>query len=182
MEDCNIWPQFFTPPCVHALCHVMCGANLPWVGWPALPPDCGLSPERHALVSRHNASTRSSGTEAGSPEPALTAGQGGTSGAEPSHPVTSPPVTSPHSTASQPPDTWVYSPMISRTSVTPDTWAINSHYSVPLMFFNCYVTKVIDTLYIKTWIGFHPFISYSIITTDKWGKPGPQKWPNINKK
>lgn len=69
MVDCNIWPQFFTPPCTCALCHVMCSANLPWAGRPALPPDCRLSPEQHASVSRHDASTMSSRTEAGSLEP-----------------------------------------------------------------------------------------------------------------
>lgn len=128
----------------------------------------GLIPEQHALVSRHDASTVSSSTETGSLEqlPWLLDNEGQVEQSQ----VTQ----SPHSTMSQLPDTWVCLPMISRTSVTPDTWAINA-YPVPWCVFNCYVTKVTDTLYIKTQIGFHQFISCLIITTDKWGQTWAQK-------
>lgn len=126
MVDCNIWPQFFTPPCTRALCHVMCSANLPWAGRPALPPDCRLSPEQHTSVSRHNASTMSSRTEAGSLEPLpwLLDNKGQVEQSN----ITQ----SPHPIWQQDnPQTHGH---ISRTSVTLDTWAINTHCCVALMF------------------------------------------------
>ena len=146
------------------------------MGWPALPLDFGLSPEWHALVKQTWCKQRLHGfVHWGwlSRATAKTDGERETCSRakSPSHLTPS---------YSQPTlDTWACSPTISRTSVTPDTWAKNTYRCAPLMFCNCYVAshyvaKITDTSSIKNtdWI----WLTYFLLTVITTGKSG-QTWP-----